>query len=287
VEKREYGKSGDKISVIGFGGICVTGEDTKTSAAMVSEAIDRDISYFDVAPSYGNAQEMLGPALEPFRNQVFLACKTTERTASGSRLELEASLKLLKTDHFDLYQLHSVTDYNDVSGILAADGALKTLIEAREEGLIRHIGFSAHSGEAAVALAGQFDFDSILFPLNWVNWIEGEFGHRVVKLAEEKNISLLALKMLAKRKWEENEERSWAKTWYRPVDTYEEAKLAVRFTLSLPVTAGPTPGHMELLRWACDAAEEYTALDEDGLAQLRTWAKGNDPIFSSHESLWQ
>lgn len=287
MEKRPYGKSGEELSVIGFGGICVMNEDTATAASMVSEGIDRGINYFDVAPSYGNAEEMLGPALEPYRNDVFLACKTTERTAEGARKELENSLKLLRTDHFDLYQLHSVTTYDDVSTILGPGGALETFKKAKEDGLVRHIGFSAHSEEAAVALVGQFDFDSILFPFNWVNWIQGGFGHRVVKLAEEKGLSLLALKTLAKRKWLDDEERSWSKTWYRPVDSYEEARLAVRFTLSLPITAAVTPGHIELLRWACDAADELAPIADDERRTLEEWSDGLDPIFSVAESRWE
>ena len=287
MEKRAYGKSGDELSVIGFGGICVMNEDTQTAASMVSEGIDRGINYFDVAPSYGNAEEMLGPALEPHRNDVFLACKTAERTADAARKELENSLKLLKTDHFDLYQLHSVTTYDDVSTILGPGGALETFIKARDEGLVRHLGFSAHSEEAAAALVGQFDFDSILFPFNWVNWIQGGFGPKVVKLAEEKGLSLLALKTLAKRKWLEDEERTWDKTWYRPVDSYEEAKLAVRFTLSLPITAAVTPGQIELLRWACDAADELAPINDSEKAQLEDWSAGLDPIFSHAESRWE
>ncbi len=287
MEKRTYGKSGDKLSVIGFGAICVMNEDSRTAASMVSEAIDRGINYFDVAPSYGNAEEMLGPALEPYRKDVFLACKTAERTAEGARKELENSLKLLRTDHFDLYQIHSVTTYDDVSSILGSGGALETFVKARDEGLVRHLGFSAHSEEAAAALVGKFDFDSILFPFNWVNWIQGGFGPRVVKLAEEKGLSLLALKTLAKRKWLEDEEHTWNKTWYYPVDSYKEARLAVRFTLSLPVTAAVTPGHIELLRWACDAADELAPISDEERATLAEWSTGLDPIFSHAESRWE
>ena len=135
---------------------------------------------------------------------------------------------------------------------------METFVKAREQGKVRFLGFSAHSEEAALALMDRFDFDTILFPFNWTTWLKEGFGPAVMDKAQEKEMGILALKTLAKRAWREGEEHNWSKTWYKPVESYEEAKLAVRFTLSLPVTAGVSPGHMPLFRWACDAAEEYS-----------------------------
>src|SRR5210317_1837909 len=163
IEKRALGKTGEMLSMIGFGGIVVDKATTEQAASRVKEAIDFGINYFDVAPSYGNAEEMLGPALEPYRKDVFLACKTGERKKEGARRELEQSLKYLRTDHFDLYQLHSVTSLEDVDTIFSKGGAMETFLEARDEGKVRLLGFSAHSVEAAMALMDRFDFDTILF----------------------------------------------------------------------------------------------------------------------------
>jgi len=159
IEKRALGKTGEMLSMIGFGGIVVDKATTEQAASRVREAIDYGINYFDVAPSYGNAEEMLGPALEPYRKDVFLACKTGERKKDGARRELEQSLKRLHTDHFDLYQLHAVTTLEDVDTIFGKDGALETFVEARDEGKVKYLGFSAHSVEAAMAL-----MDLILIP---------------------------------------------------------------------------------------------------------------------------
>src|SRR5210317_1391144 len=126
IEKRTLGRTGEMLSMIGFGGIVVNKATTAQAATRVKEAIDYGINYFDVAPSYGNAEEMLGPALEPYRKDVFLACKTQKRKADGAREELENSLKLLRTDHFDLYQLHAVTKPEDVDTIFAEGGAMET-----------------------------------------------------------------------------------------------------------------------------------------------------------------
>ena len=109
MESRPYGSTGIELSAVGFGGIVVMDETPADADRYVAEAIDRGVNYFDVAPSYGNAEERLGPALEPFRNRVFLACKTGKRDAAAARASLQESLKKLRTDRFDLFQLHAVT----------------------------------------------------------------------------------------------------------------------------------------------------------------------------------
>jgi len=279
MEKRQYGKTGEFLSVVGFGGILVMNEEPSTASRLVAEAVDRGINYFDVAPSYGDAEERLGPALEPYRKSVFLACKTEKRTAEEASEELRQSLERLHTDYFDLYQLHAVTTMEEVDQITGPGGALETFVKARDEGVVRYLGFSAHSEEAALALMERFELDSILFPFNWACWHKGKFGPKVLETAQEKGVARLALKALAKRKWKEGEERRWSKAWYSPVDTFEEASLAMRFTLSKPITAAVSPGHLELLRWACDAADRFTPLSAEEDAQLAKRAQDLDVIF--------
>lgn len=279
MEQREFGRTGERLSVVGFGGIIVMNEEPAAAARMVSEAIDRGVTYFDVAPSYGDAEVKLGPALQPYRPKVFLACKTGKRTGKEAMAELEASLKHMKTDHFDLYQHHGVTTREEVAAILGPGGAMETFVQARSRGMVRHLGFSAHSEEAALALIEGFDFDSILFPFNWACWLKAGFGRAVLARAQEKGMVRLALKTLAKRKWNEGEEKSWPKCWYKPVDTYEEAEKAVRFTLSMPVTAGVSPGHIELFRWMCDAAERIGPLSPADETTLGSAAAELDVIF--------
>jgi len=280
VEKRVLGRTGCELSVVGFGGILVMNESPAESQRLVARAIDAGINYFDVAPSYGNAEERLGPALEPYRQHVFLACKTAKRDAEGARDELEASLEKMRTDYFDLYQLHGVTTLEEVETIFGPDGALETFLEAREEGLVRFLGFSAHSEEAAIALLNQYPFDSILFPLNWVTWNEGKFGPKVIETAQAKGAGRLALKALAKRKWINDDERkAWPKSWYRPVETLDEARLALRFTLSLPVTAAVTPGHAQFLDWAIEIAQDLTPLTPEEQQLVAENAKGLAYIF--------
>lgn len=285
MEKRVLGRTGEQLSIIGFGGIVVRDVEPAEASNLVAQAIERGINYFDVAPRYGNAEERLGPALEPYRKSVFLACKTRHRTKKEAAAELRQSLERLHTDYFDLYQLHAVTTLEEVEQIIGHNGALEALIEAREQGLVRYLGFSAHSEEAALALLDRFAFDSILFPINWVCWYEGHFGPLVVEKAQQRGTAILALKALAKRKWQEHEERSWPKCWYAPVDTFQEAVMALRFTLSQPVTAAVSPSHAELLWWACDAAEAFQPLSEAEAHQLAEQSQRLDPIFTQEVAL--
>lgn len=280
IEKRALGKTGEMLSMIGFGGIVVDKATTEEAASRVKEAIDFGINYFDVAPTYGNAEEMLGPALEPYRKNVFLACKTTERKKDGSRKELEQSLEYLRTDHFDLYQLHAVTSLEDVDTIFARDGALETFVKAREEGLVKYLGFSAHSVEAALTLMERFDFDTILFPFNFAAWYNGNFGPQVMEEAKKQNMGILALKAMAWRRWKEEEERNIDKTWYKPFVEEEPAREGLRFTLSHPVTAAIPPGHEKLFSMALRLATEFEPMEEKEILAIKEKAMKTAPIFS-------
>ncbi|NLE45729.1 MAG: aldo/keto reductase [Chloroflexi bacterium] len=284
MEKRQLGKTSEMLTIVGFGGIVVMNEEPASASRLVAKAVEeRGINYFDVAPSYGNAEERLGPALEPYRNSVFLACKTEMRDADAAWSALHQSLKHLRTDHFDLYQLHAVTTLEEVEQITGPGGALEAFVKARDQGLTRYLGFSAHSEEAALALMDRFEFDSILFPFNWVAWNQGNFGPRVLEKAQEKQVGALALKALAKRPWSEGEEQRWDKCWYAPVGDFDEATLGFRFTLSLPITAAVSPSHAELLWWACDAADDFRPLSEDEMAEVAARSHGITPLFPLSE----
>jgi aryl-alcohol dehydrogenase-like predicted oxidoreductase len=280
IEKRSLGRTGEMLSIIGFGGIVVRDATPQKAAEDVKLAIDAGINYFDVAPSYGDAEIKLGPALEPYRKDVFLACKTGKRTKSEARAELEKSLINLRTDHFDLYQHHAVTTLADVDTILGPGGAMETFIEARKEGKIRFIGFSAHSVEAAMALMDRFDFDTILFPFNYTTWHTGNFGPQVLVRAKEKNMGILALKAMAKGPWEKGADRSkYPKCWYEPLVTPEDIRMGLRFTLSHPVTAAVTPGESDLFRIAVDLGNDIKPLKKADIEHIKAKAAATVPLF--------
>ena len=280
--RRPYGKAGIQLSIIGFGGIVVGGAEPAHAARVVAEAFERGINYFDVAPSYGDAEEKLGPALAPYRKKVFLACKTGKRDAEGARAELEQSFRRLRTDYFDLYQLHAITDVDkDVDAAFAKGGVMELLIERKKAGQIRHLGFSAHSAPAALAAMARFDFDSILFPVNFTNWFAGGFGPQIMDKAQSKNVSRLALKMLARQQWPKDDphRQDYRKAWYQPLTDPREQELALRFTLSQPITAAIPPGEESLWRQALDLATAFRPITPAETAELKSLATKLNPIF--------
>lgn len=277
--KRPYGKNQEPLSIIGFGGILVMNETQEEANRRVAEAIEKGINYFDVAPSYGDAEEKLGPALRGKRKDIFLACKTLERTKDKALEELHRSLKKLETDYFDLYQLHAMTTEEDLQKVIGPDGALEALLKAKETGLIRYIGFSAHSVEIALKLLDVYNFDSILFPVNWVNYFSGNFGPQVIQKAIEKNITILALKAMAKTVIPEGKERKYSKCWYEPIEEKDLAQLALRFTLSQPITAAIPPGEYKFFKWALEVGENFVPITEEEIELLKAKAKNLEPIF--------
>ncbi len=281
MQKRVLGKTGLEVSVFGFGGIVVNEMEQTEAKNLVAEAVDRGINFFDVGPTYGNAQERLGPALEPYRQQVILACKTEpEQTKKEVIADLQNSLKLLKTDYFDLYQLHAADNPEHLQKALGPGGALEAIVEAQEQGLVRYIGFSSHCEETALKLINQFEFDTVIFPINWNCWLSTGLGQKVLKKAQEKDMGRLAIKILAHRNWKEGENRG--KTWYKPInDNRELAGLAVKFTLSRSVDIAISPGDPEMLRMGLDIIEEvkeFGYLSEEELNRLKKYTQESKPL---------
>lgn len=278
--RRRY-KDNVELSIIGFGGIVVVGQEQKDADREVAQSVERGVNYFDVAPTYGRgeAEIKLGPALEPHRKGVFLACKTTERTAEGARKELEQSLQRLRTDHFDLYQFHAVTTIKDVETILGPGGAAEMFLKAREQGKVKYLGASAHSIEAAVAMMDRFPLDSILFPVNYVCYAQSNFGPQVVAHAKKKGVARLALKAMARNRLERGAERKYPKAWYEPFDDREQAAKALRFTLSEDITAAVPPGDEQLYRMALDLAMEFKPLSSRERRDLLASSAGIKPLF--------
>ena len=279
MRKRPYGNTNIDLSIIGFGGILVMDCEPKVASRIVAESVDLGINYFDVAPSYGNAEERLGPALKPYRQDVFLACKTGERSRKKAECELMQSLKNMRTDYFDLFQLHAMTTKEDVEQATAPDGVISFLLDAKNKGIIRHIGFSAHSVEVAIELLDLFGFDSVLFPLNWTHYFQANFGPQVVEKAVEKQVAVLALKALAHGKIQEGSSRTYPKCWYTPIEDPELAELALRFTLSQPITAAIPPGEKVLFDMAIDIANNFKSVNEEEIEYLKERSCEAIPMF--------
>ncbi|MGB9680498.1 MAG: aldo/keto reductase [Thermoanaerobacteraceae bacterium] len=276
--KRKLGKTGKMLSIVGMGGIVVMNLEQTKANSIVEEAIERGVNYFDVAPSYGDAELKLGTALNGKRDKIFLACKTAERSREGAEKQLKESLKKLNTDYFDLYQLHGMTTEEDFKMALGPNGALEAIIKARDEGFVKYIGFSAHSSKIALRLMDAFNFDTILFPINWVAMINANFGPAVIEKAKSKDIGILAIKGMAMTLKEENDTR-YPKAWYKLIENHELAKLAFRYTLSQPVTSALPPGDESFFPLALEVGENFTQIKKEEEKYLKEKSKGLKPIF--------
>ena len=267
-----FGRTGMEISRVVFGGIVTTNEDQKDADRYVAWARDRGVNYFDVAPTYGDAQLKLGEALRPYRQQSFLACKTAKRMEAEAREQLEESLRLLHTEYFDVYQFHSLTTEEDIDQVFGPGGALEAVVRAKEKGYVRFIGFSAHNEDIALKALELFNFDSVLFPVNWALDLGKGFGSRITAKAKELGKGLLGMKTLAHRQWLEGEERVYPKSWCKTV--FNDDRLAIaalKYTLSKGVDTVVPPGNFEQFAYAVEHIEECLAhpLTAEDVAYLK------------------
>lgn len=288
----QLGKTDIQVSYVSYGGIVSAGfydnvsyptEGQEASDRYVRWAIDHGVNYFDVAPGYGNAQDQLGISLAPFRKQVSLACKTIHRDRENAEKDLERSLKLLKTDCFDVYQLHAVSSMDDVERAFAPDGIMEMMRTLKQRGIARYLGFTAHSEDAALRMLELFPFDTVLFPFNWFMNMAHGMGNRLLQTAREKGIGILCMKAFIERRWEPGEDRGcFPKSWCKPIDTDAEPEFgisAMKYALSLGVNTLIPPGNFKSFSFAVDHIEECLqepAYDESLLKQKLETVKGKE-----------
>jgi len=276
--KREFGKTGEKLSIVGFGGIVLRNNGQEFANRLIQEAYENGINYYDVAPGYGDAEELMGPALKPYRKNSFLACKTNKRNKKESEEELHDSLKKLKTDHFDLYQFHAIRTMDDVEKIFGPDGAIETFEKARKEGKVKYLGFSAHDEKAALKAMEMFDFDSILYPFNCVCWKQGNFGPKVFETAKQKGVARLALKAVAKTRRNEKD-KPYPNMWYLPFEEEKKMENAFRFTLSKDLTATVHAGDEKFFGKTIEFARSRKEILPPDEQELSAMIEGIEPLF--------
>ncbi len=274
VPRRMMGKTGESISIVGLGGIAVMSAAQAETDELVGFALDHGVNYFDVAPSYGHSEDRLGPALEKHRDGIFLSCKTLERCAEGAAAELRSSLKRLRTDHLDLYQMHALNTVEDVDEVLRPGGAMDAFVQAREQGLIRFIGFSGHTMRAALNAISRFDFDTVMFPVNWISWFREDFGAKVIEAATARNMGISAIKAAAVPTPLEQ-----PVSGLPPKTEDELAEMGLRFALSQPISTTQPRGHAPTFRLAVHVAEQFSGMKEAEIDELRQRSADFVPRF--------
>ena len=211
------------------------------------------------------------------------------RNKKGAREELERSLERLKTDHFDLYQMHALMKPGDVERAFGPDGAMETILEARDEGKLRYIGFSAHTTLAALEALKRFPFDTVMFPINFIEYFSFGFGKQVLELANDQGAAVVAIKPMCGGDWTDEAKRDpkeRTRNWYRTLEEPQQIDLSLRFTLSLtPVVVGMPPGFLDLLDKAIDAGRSYRPITDDETEQLRQLAAGRASLFRKEQQV--
>ncbi len=293
---RPLGKTGYNVSAVIYGGIISMNEGQQGSDRYVGWAVDHGVNYFDVAPSYGDAEERLGASLKPYRKDVYLACKTTERQRDGAQREIDRSLKLLHTDHFDLFQLHAVTTPEDVRMIFDADGTMALLLELQKAGVIRKIGFSAHSEHAAVEMLKLYDFDTVLFPTNYQLDMGQGFGSKVAALSKEKGFGLLGMKSIIERAWLDERERAnspYPKSWCKPFGIADKdlRVAAMKYALDMGADVLVPPGNYENFSFMVHEIDGVLRApltkDDRELLKARFEQVRDRPFFETNNGGWE
>jgi len=189
-----FGKTGLKISELGFGGIPIIRLSRDTAVEVLHRAYERGITFYDTANAYRDSEEKIGCAFDGIREKVVIATKTIKRDIQGARKDLENSLRMLRTDYIDLYQLHQIAQEKDLSAVTAPGGALEAVVKARDEGKVRFIGATSHNLSMAVKLVKTGLFSSIQFPFNF---IEDAAKDELHTTARELDMGILAMKPFA------------------------------------------------------------------------------------------
>lgn len=263
--QRTLGGTGYEISAVAYGGIVSMNDGQESSDRYVAWAVERGVNYFDVAPSYGDAQEKLGNSLIPYRKDIYLACKTGQRMRREAEEEMKRSLEMLHTDYFDVYQMHGISSMEDVDRAFGPGGVMELMQEMKEKGIARKIGITAHSEAAALKALELYPFDTVLFPFNWHMYMAHGMGKRLLATAKERGIGLLCMKSMIERAWiDEAEKRAskYPKSWCRPFDIETQSELltaAVKFAYSLGVDAIVPPGNFDHFSFAVERHGEILA----------------------------
>lgn len=284
MQTRRFGRTGHMSTVAIFGAAAFS-QVTQTDADRVMEqVIEAGVNHIDIAPSYGQAEERVGPWMPRERQRFFLGCKTMERTKEGAWTELQGSLKRLQTESFELYQSHAITTMAELDAITMKGGALEAFVEARERGLFKYIGITGHGPQAPqiyLEALRRFDFDSILFPLNFVQMANPEYRKYAEELIAEckaKDVGTMIIKSITKAPW--GERPHTATTWYEPFEQMDEIQRAVNFALSYDITGLCTAGDIRVLPLMLKACENFKELNESEREQMIQSAHQYEPLFA-------
>lgn len=282
MDTRRLGRTEHHSSVAILGAAAFWSCDEDEAAAALELAAAHGVNHLDIAPRYGAAQAVVGPALATQRDRWFVGCKTAEPTRDGARADLERSLELLGTDHFELYQLHGVTSVEELD---RRQGAVETLLAARDEGLVRWLGVTGHDVGAPAAhheALRRYDLDTVMFPVYPRVWSDPAYRADAEALLAEcarRDVGAMVIKAVAHRPWGEVMPPP-GNPWYEPHHEPTLIARGVHFALSTPgVTGFCTPGSLALLASVLDAADAYRPMSPEERSAAMADTSADELIF--------
>lgn len=284
MQTRRFGRTGHQSTVAIFGGAAFWDTTQDVADRITEQVLQAGVNHFDVAPSYGKAEVLLGPWIPKIRKDIFLGCKTTERTEKGAWEELQRSLERLRTDHFDLYQIHAITSMEQLNEALAPGSVIDAILRAREEGLTKHIGITGHGNDSPavfIEALRRFDFDSVLFPINFVQYAIPKYrrdAEALVAECKKRDVGTMIIKAIGKGVW--RDQPRTATTWYEPFVDREHIQQGVNFALSQDVTGLCMAGDVKVVPLFLEACENFTPLNEAEQEALIATANQYESVFA-------
>jgi aryl-alcohol dehydrogenase-like predicted oxidoreductase len=246
IPKRVLGKTGENVSILALGGVIgmqIPPSKNHDPAAIAEKALNLGITYFDTAPSYNNGQSETnyGQVLAHRRKEVFLACKTGDRSYDGTMQSVEQSLKRLRTDHLDLLQIHGVSSREDLPTWGKSSGVFAALRKLREQRVIRFIGVTGHdSAEMLRRAIEMYEFDTLLTTLNPVSR-RRPYREDLLRVANEKRMGVIAMKVMGGGNGclvVGNPYKKVLRSYHDETAHQVDAQSLIRYTLSLPISVG-------------------------------------------------
>ncbi|MCF8146660.1 MAG: aldo/keto reductase [Deltaproteobacteria bacterium] len=198
IPKRKLGKTGVEVTLLGLGGegVLRTYGHEKESYTVIHRALDLGINYFESARAYSGSESYYGLALGGRRRDIFLTSKSHARDKAGALRHLQETLKNMKTDHLDLWQVHDVRTEADMAGIFGPGGAIEAFAAAKETGLTRFVGVTGHHDPIILRRCIEmYDFDTVLLPVNPAEPASSSFMDIVMPVAQEKGMGIIGMKV--------------------------------------------------------------------------------------------
>ena len=271
IAQHAFGRTGHMSSRVLLGAAAFWDLPQADADASIELALASGINHFDVAASYGKAEDYLGDWIRRHEKPSFLATKTEERTADKAYDSIKRSLERLHVDHVDLIQLHNLIDPGEWQTAMGPGGALEAAIRAREEGLVRFIGVTGHGLTAAAQhtkALERFDFDSVLLPYSYMMWINEQYRSdflNLLAICQKRNVAVQTIKSLVHTPWGEREHTR--NTWYRPLEAQADIDLAVHWVLGNEGLFLNSAGDIQILPLVLDAASRFTSKPTDEVMQ--------------------